>query len=46
MANLTREKVIKINEACKNDFELDLQYYMFHKEYMLYKKAQNIINGT
>lgn len=37
MANLTREKVIKINEACKNDFELDLQYYMFHKEYMLEK---------
>lgn len=40
MANITRERVIKINEACKNDFELDLQYYLMYGQYMLEKRIE------
>lgn len=37
MAKITKEKYLKINGGCKNDFQLDLQYYLVWGEYKLYK---------
>lgn len=37
MAKITIERVKKINSECKNDFKLDIQYYVMHSEYNLYK---------
>ena len=28
MAKITKEKYLKINGGCANDFQLDLQYYL------------------
>ena len=44
MASITREKVQKINEGAKNNFKLDIQYYLIWKEYAL-EKLQ-LIEGT
>lgn len=44
MASITREKVQKINEGAKNNFKLDIQYYLIWKEYKL-EKLQ-LIEGT
>ena len=44
MASITREKVQKINEGAKNNFKLDIQYYLIWKEYTL-EKLQ-LIEGT
>lgn len=37
MASITKEKYLKINGGCENDFKLDLQYYVTWGEYKLYK---------
>ena len=37
MANITRERILKINGECKNDFVLDIQYYVMYGQYMLVK---------
>lgn len=37
MANITKDKVIKINEGSKNGFKLDIQYYLIWGEYKLEK---------
>ncbi|MDD3225867.1 MAG: hypothetical protein PHX70_14405 [Clostridium sp.] len=37
---MTIEELNKINEKCGNDFKLDLQYYMFHKE----KQLEKLVN--
>ena len=44
MASITREKVQKINEGAKNNFKLDIQYYLIWKEYKLEKLR--LIEGT
>ena len=32
MAKITREQIQKINNKCKNDWELDIQFFIFHNE--------------
>lgn len=38
MARITREQIQKINEKCSNQWELDVEYYIFHNEKTLIKK--------
>lgn len=40
MAKITREQIQKINEKCKNDWKLDVQYYLFHNERTLIKQIK------
>ena len=37
MAKITREQIQKINSKCKNSWELDIQYFIFHNEKTLKK---------
>ena len=37
MAKITREQIQKINNKCKNDWELDIQFFIFHNEKTLKK---------
>ncbi len=37
MAKITREQINTINEKCKNDWELDLRYFLYHNEKTLIK---------
>lgn len=37
MAKITREQIQKINSKCKNGWELDIQYFIFHNEKTLKK---------
>lgn len=37
MASIKISKIKEINEGCKNNFELDIQYYVCYKEYSLEK---------
>ena len=37
MAKVTREQIEKINNKCKNDWELDIQFFIFHNEKTLKK---------
>ena len=37
MSNITREQIQKINNRCKNDWSLDIQYYLFHNQKTLIK---------
>lgn len=38
MGKLTREQINTINGKCKNGWELDIQYFLFHNEKKLYKR--------
>lgn len=38
MARITREQIQKINNNCKNEWKLDVEYYLFHSEKQLYKR--------
>ena len=40
MGKITREQIQKINEKCKNNWRLDVQYYLFHSEKTLIKHIQ------
>ena len=37
MAKITREQIQKINNKCKNGWELDIQFFIFHNEKTLKK---------
>ena len=37
MGKITREQIQKINNNCKNNWELDIQYFIFHSEKTLKK---------
>lgn len=37
MPRLTREQINTINGKCKNNWELDIQYFLFHNEKILKK---------
>lgn len=37
MAKITREQIQKISSKCKNGWELDIQYFIFHNEKTLKK---------
>ena len=37
MAKITREQIQKINSKCKNGWELDIQFFIFHNEKTLKK---------
>lgn len=37
MAKITRERIQKINNKCKNGWELDIQFFIFHNEKTLKK---------
>lgn len=37
MAQITRQQIQKINEKCKNNWELDLYYFLCHSEKTLQK---------
>ena len=37
MSKITREQIQKINNKCKNDWELDIQFFIFHNEKTLKK---------
>lgn len=37
MAKITREQIQKINNKCKNNWELDIQFFIFHNEKTLKK---------
>lgn len=37
MGKLTREQINTINGKCKNNWELDIQYFLFHNEKILKK---------
>lgn len=37
MAKITREQIQKINNKCKNGWELDIQFFLFHNEKTLKK---------
>ena len=37
MASIKISKIKEINEGCKNNFQLDIQYYVCYKEYSLEK---------
>lgn len=37
MAKITREQIQAINSKCKNGWELDIQYFLFHNEKTLRK---------
>ena len=37
MAKVTREQIEKINNKCKNHWELDIQFFIFHNEKTLKK---------
>lgn len=48
MASITRKRVMEINEKCRNDFKLDVMYYISYKEYKLQKYqeyAENEFNS-
>ena len=40
MGTITREQIQKINGKCKNNWRLDVQYYIFHSEKTLIKHIQ------
>lgn len=40
MGKITKEAIQKINNKCKNDWKLDIQYYLFHNEKTLVKQIQ------
>lgn len=40
MASIKLSKIKEINEGCANDFKLDVQYYVYYKEYALEKYEQ------
>lgn len=37
MPKIKKEEIQKINSKCKNDFRLDVEYYLFHNEKTLIK---------
>lgn len=37
MAKITREQIEKVNSSCKNGWELDLRYFLYHSEKTLKK---------
>lgn len=37
MGKITREQIQKINKSCKNGWELDIQYFIFHSQKALKK---------
>lgn len=37
MGKITREQIQKINNNCRNNWELDIQYFIFHSEKTLKK---------
>lgn len=37
MAKISKEQVQKINNACSNGWQLDIEYHLFHNEKRLYK---------
>lgn len=40
MARITRENVQKINSKCKNGWELDVEYYLYHGDKTLIKQIR------
>lgn len=40
MVNITNELINDINNKCKNDWKLDISYYIFHKEKTLIKRIK------
>lgn len=40
MEKLTKEQIQKINNQCRNDWKLDIQYYFFHNEKTLITKIE------
>lgn len=37
MAKITKQEIEKINNKCRNDWRLDVEYYLFHNEKRLIK---------
>ncbi len=50
MGKITKQQIQKINNNCKNGWELDVQYFMFHSEKQLVKRIdiddQNYLEFT
>lgn len=40
MGKITREQIQKINNKCMNDWKLDVEYYIYHKEKTLVKQIK------
>lgn len=40
MANITQQQLQKINNMCSNEWMLDLQYLIYHKEKTLIKRIR------
>ena len=40
MSKISKEQIQKINERCKNNWKLDIQYFIFHNEKQLYKTIE------
>ena len=40
MVNITNELINDINNKCKNNWKLDISYYIFHKEKTLIKRIK------
>lgn len=40
MAKISKEQIQKINEKCKNEWKLNIQYLIFHNEKQLYKTIE------
>lgn len=40
MSKISKEQIQKINEKCKNNWKIDMQYLIFHNEKQLYKTLE------
>lgn len=40
MSKISKEQIQKINEKCKNNWKIDIQYLIFHNEKQLYKTLE------
>lgn len=40
MPNITKQQIQKINEKCQNDWQFDVEYYLFHNQKTLIKQIK------